>query len=317
MDRRAFIGCLAIPLSTVTQAARKVPRIGVLRWGTPDDGSQARLREALGAKGYREGRNIAIAWRWATRNEDAARHATQLVQSGVDVIVAAPTPAAHAARDATRTVPIVLAGVADPVRSGLVSSLARPGGNITGVSFNFPAVTGKLVQLLKETLPDVTQIAFLAATGDPAAQLFIDEIQSAAQRAGLRVQVVSIDRADEFEDAFSIMARERAQAVIIQPLFTPHARVLAELSQRHRLPLIAPFPSFVRADGLMSYGPSSAAITERTVVYVEKILDGAKPGDLPIEEPTRFEFLVNLKTAGAFGITIPRSVLLRADEVIQ
>ena len=211
MHRRAFIGGLAISLSVATQAARKVPRIGVLRWGTPDDGSQARLREALGAKGYREGRNIAIDWRWATRNEDAARHATELVQSGVDVI----------------------------------------------------------------------------------------------------------DRADEFENAFSMMASERAQAVIVQPLFTPHAQALADLAQRHRLPLIAAFPSFVRAGGLMSYGPSSAAITERTVVYVEKILHGAKPGDLPIEEPTRFELHVNLKAARPLGVTIPRSLLVRADEVIQ
>ena len=320
MKRRIFLaGSSALPFVGGVQAqSGRAAHIGFLRWGTPGDDAQAGFGAALGALGYREGQNIVIEWRWATSKDVAARHVAEFVAMGLDLVAASATPAAHALRDAKVSMPIVLAGVADPVASGLVASLARPGGNITGVSNNLPAVAGKRVQLLSETLPKARRIAFLGSKDDPATSLFVAETRSAARTLNLSMQVVAISQPQEFEAALGSMLRERADAVIVQPLFTlGHSRPLADILLRLHLPSISDLRPFAVAGGLMTYGPSRAETWRRAASFVDRVLKGAKPADLPIEEPSSFELVVNLKTAAALGVKIPQSVLLRADEVIE
>jgi putative ABC transport system substrate-binding protein len=238
----------------------------------------------------------------------------------VDVFVAEATPAVQAARNATKTIPIVMAAAADPVGTGFVASLARPGGNITGLSMMMPDLAGKRLELLREVLPGVAHVAFLAHGADPAHRRFLQETQVAAQKLGVQIQPVVVRGPDEFEGAFSAMVRERAGALIVQPFFVivpEQRRRVVDLAARNRLPAISDFREFADAGALMSYGPHRPDHIRRAATYVDKILRGAKPADLPVEQPTRFELVINMKTARALGLTLPQSVLIRADHVIQ
>ena len=319
---RCIVGAVALgvglPGRVAAQPAAKVSRIGVLRWGVPGDGYQTDLTQALAVIGYREDQNIKIDWRWATNRELAQRYAAEMLAMNPDLLVASATPAAQVLRDATRTVPIVLGAAADPVGAGLVASLARPGGNITGVSNNLPAASAKQLQLLRDTLPGLRRVAFLGSTQDRATPLFVAQVEAAAATLGLKLQPALIGQASEFESAVETMLRERAQAVIVQPLFTlGQSGPLAELLMRRKLPSISALRPFAVAGGLMVYGPSSAETFRRAASYVDRVLKGAKPADLPIEEPTTYELVFNLATAKALGVTISQAMRLRADEVIQ
>lgn len=248
----------------------------------------------------------------------AQRHAAELVALKPDLLIGSATPAAAALRGATKTVPIVIAGVADPVGAGLVATLARPGGNITGVSSNLPGMVPKKLQLLGEMVGGLQRVAFLGSTDGPATKVFVERAQVSAKTLGIRMQVVLVSQRAEFEAAADAMVRERAQAVIVQPLFAiSQAGPLVELLVRRKLPCISGVRPFVVAGGLMSYGFSPADAARRTASFVDRVLKGAAPASLPVEEPTTYELALNLKTARVLGIPISQSLRLRADEVVQ
>jgi putative ABC transport system substrate-binding protein len=309
---------LWLPLRGQAQVANRVPRIGVLRWGAPGDEAQVGLTAALRVLGYREGQTLTIEWRFTTRKDQAQAYAAELVALNLDLLVASATPAAEALRDATKSVPIVMATVADPVASGLVTSLARPGGNITGLSTNLPAMVPKQLQLLRETLPGLQRAAFLGSTDDVATKLFVEQAQVAARTLGIRLQPVLISQPREFEAAVDSMHRERAQGVVVQPLFTlSQAAPLAAILQQRQLPSISALRSFVVGGGLMSYGPRRADLWRRSASIIDRVLKGARPDTLPVEEPSTFELLFNLRTAQSLALKVPQKLLLRADEVIE
>jgi putative ABC transport system substrate-binding protein len=238
----------------------------------------------------------------------------------VDVIVTRATPAVQAAKSATSTIPIVMASVADAVGSGFVASLARPGGNITGLTNIMPELAGKRLELLREIVPKLSRVAFLAHGGDPAHRLFIKEAQDAGQTLRMQVNALVIGSPEEIEVAFSAMARERAGALVVQPLFIGnlgYGQRIADLATRNRLPTTSDSRGFADAGGLMSYGPDTLALWRRAPFYVDKILKGSKPADLPVEQPMKFQLVINLKTAKQIGLTIPPNVLARADKVIR
>jgi len=305
-------------MASDAQQPGKVPRVGVLRFGSPPpaDRFAEPFRQGLRELGYIEGQTIIVEYRWAGTSDRAAELAAELVRLKVDVIVAFVTPAAYAAKNATRAIPIVVSA-ADPVGTGLVASLARPGGNITGVSLMLPDLAGKRLELIREALPGVARVAFLAHGAGPAAPLFIRETQVAAQKLGVRIQPVIVEGPEEFEGAFSAMRREQAGALIVQPIFTEHRQRIVALAAKNRLPTISDPREFADAGGLMSYGPNLREIYRRAATYVDKILKGTKPADLPVDQPTRFEMVINMKTAKALGLTFPPSILIRADQVIQ
>jgi putative ABC transport system substrate-binding protein len=312
---------LAGPRVADAQSLMPVPRIGVLRFagGSGENAEfMGSIRQGLRELGYVEGKNIAIEWRFAEgRRDRAATFAGELVRLRVALIVTSGTPAAEAARSATRSIPIVLASVADAVGAGFVASLAHPGGNITGLSLNFPETAGKQLEWLRQMLPGIARAAFLASTRDPAARLFVDETRRAGEQLGIRIQVLTVGGAEDFDGAFEAMRREHAGALIIQPIFIDQIQRLAELAMRHRLPTASFTREFAEAGTLMAYGPDQRELWRRAAIYVDKILKGAKPRDLPVAEPTKYELVINLKTAKALGLTIPQSVLGRADHVIQ
>jgi putative tryptophan/tyrosine transport system substrate-binding protein len=303
------------------QSLTPVPRIGVLRFAGASGQTDLyveSIRQGLRELGYVEGKNIAIEWRFAEGRKDrAATLAAELVRLRVAVIVTSGTPAAEAAKSATRSIPIVLAGVADAVGSGFVASLAQPGGNITGLSLNFPETAGKQLEWLRQMLPGISRVAFLASNRDPAAPLIVEETRRAGERLGIRLQVLTVGGAEDFDGAFGAMRREQAGALIIQPIFSDQTQRIAELALRNRLPTASFNRGFAEAGALMSYGPDLRELWRRTAIYVDKILKGAKPRELPVAEPTKYELVINLKTAKALGLTIPQSLLGRADAVIQ
>ncbi len=320
MKRRPLLfgGCaLALARGARAQPGGRPRRLGFMRWSAAAPDTQESVRRALGELGYLEEKHISIAWHWVTSTEQAERSSLELVRDGAELIIVSDTPVAHAALKATRTVPIVLGGVADPVGSGLVSNLARPGGNVTGFSWNLPALAGKELELLKEALPPATRFAFLGSAQDPATRLFVENTRDAGTRLGVQAEPVLVRGPDEFAGAFDAMLREKVQGVVIQPLFAPVYQALAGLALRNRLASISAFRSFPDSGGMLAYGPSARARWQRTAVYVDRILRGARPGDLPIEDPRTFDMVINLKTARSLGLTIPQSLLLRADEVIQ
>ena len=299
------------------QPVAKIPRIGMLWFGSPVVGSSPHLeafRQGLRELGYTEGQNIVIETRHA-----AMRLAANLVLSKVDVIVAAGDPAIYAARHATSTIPIVMVAGADPVGSGLVASLARPGGNLTGSSALSPGLSGKRLQLLTEALPGVSRVAVLWNPADPAKALDVRETQAAGQALGVQLQLLEVRGPEEFESAFAAMTRERAEALITlgDPLTLSHRMRIVDLAAKNRLPAMYDVQEFVEAGGLMAYGPSLPDMFRRAAASVDKILKGAKPSTLPVEQPMKFELIIDLKTAKALGLTIPQSVLFLADQVIQ
>lgn len=323
MKRRAALALaiaagVAAVMTARAQSPIRVPRIGVLRWGQPDDEGHRGLTQALAAIGYREGSTIRIEWRFAQTRELAALHAAELVAQAPDLLVASATPAGRALRDATRTIPIVLATSADPVGAGLVPSLAQPGGNITGVSNNLTAIVPKQVELLREMLPGLQRVAFLGSSEDVATPRFIEQFRAGTERLGLVRQEILAAGAAEFPAALDAVVRARSQAVIVQPLFAlGNPRPLAEMLTQRRLPSASGLLPFVVGGGLMAYGPNRADSWRRSASYIDRVLKGARPASLPIEDPTTFELGINQRTARALGITVPRSLLARADEVAE
>jgi ABC-type uncharacterized transport system substrate-binding protein len=310
------LALLAAPLAGEAQPAGKIPRIGILRQGSPPDPLVEAFRQGLRELGYVEDRNISIEYRWAEgRNERIPGLAADLVRLRVDLIFAGGIETL-AAKDHTATIPIVMPVAADPVGAGLVASLARPGGNVTGLAFLSEEMPGKWMELVREVLPRVSRVAVLWHT--EADQLRVSD--AAARSLGVRVQPLKVERSNDLGTAFVEAQRNRAEAVIVlaSPFFYAHRARLVELAAKHRLPAMYHQREFVvDSGGLMSYGPNLRDLFRRAATYVDKILKGAKPGDLPIEQPTKFELVINLKTAKALGLTIPPSILARADEIIQ
>ena len=303
---------LAAPLAAYAQQTGKLWRIGYLGASSPAtrpfiDAFQQGLREL----GYVDGRNIVIEYR-----SDAA----DLVRLKVDVLVASTNPRAVAAKSATATIPIVMVNVADPVQIGLVASLARPGGNVTGLSRIDSELIGKNLELLAETVPGVSRVALLSDPVNPAHPILVARAKQAAQSLGLQLlKIVETREPSELETAFSSMAKERVTALLVVAggmLAGQYTRI-ADLALRNRLPSMSGSSLYPGAGGLMSYAPSSVAPYRRAATYVDKILRGAKPADLPVEQPTEFHLVINLKTAKALGLTVPPSLLLRADQVIE
>jgi putative ABC transport system substrate-binding protein len=328
MDRRAFVTgsltLLAAPLAAEGQQKAKVPRIGVLLPGNPARAaSNPRMQafyQALRDLGWVEGQNVAFERRHAEDQFDRLTDlAIELARLNVDVIVTASTPPAKAARAATGTIPIVMMDPGDPVASGLVASLARPGGNVTGISSVAPDLAAKRLEMLKGALPKVSRVAILFNAAIPPAEVAMKEMTAAAVVLGLQVQSVSVLGPKGFDDAFGMITRERADGLIVfaDPLTFSHQGVIVNFAMKTRIAALFAAKEFVDIGGLMSYGPSYPGMFRRGAYYVDKILKGAKPADLPVEQPTKFELVINLKTAKALGLTIPPSLLLRADEVIQ
>jgi ABC-type uncharacterized transport system substrate-binding protein len=329
MNRRTFLcgltlATLAVPLVAEAQQATKVPRIGYLmvdQAANPD--LHEAFRQGLRDLGYVEARNLVIEYRDAKgKFERLPALAAELVALKVDVIVAGGTPHALAAQQATRTIPIVLTGAGDPVTSGLVTSLARPGGNVTGLSNLRPDLVGKCLEQLKQAVPGVSHVAVLWQPGGRSERTekdMLKEAEVAGRALGVRLQFVEARGPADFDRAFSDMTRARAGALTVLPstMLNNERRRLVDLAAKNQLPAVYAIREAVDAGGLMSYGPNGADMYRRAATYVDKILKGAKPTDLPVEQPTKFELVINLKTAKALGLTIPHALLLRADEVIQ
>jgi len=331
MDRRAFIGSLAggllaVPLAARAQQAAKVPRIGYLSANSmvasPPNLHEA-FRQGLRDLGYVEGRNVVIEYREAEgKFERLPGLAADLIALNVDVIVAPTTVAALAAKQVTRTLPIVFFGATDPVTGGLVDSLARPGGNVTGLAGFSPELVGKCLEVLKQAVPGASRVAILWQPGSGGERTEKDTLKGAevaAQALGVRLQLVEARGPADIDRAFSDMTREGARALTVWTsamLLHERSRLVA-LAAKHRLPAVYTFREVVHAGGLMSYGHNQADLNRRAATYVDKILKGARPGDLPVEQPTKFELVVNLKTARTLGLTIPPSLLQRADQVIE
>jgi putative ABC transport system substrate-binding protein len=306
--------------SVSAQPRPGVARVAFLEGATLEPSFWQAARDGLREHGYVEGQNLDIIYRSAGGQFDRVPElVAELVRLRVDVILTIGDPVVAAARQVTNTVPIVMAGAGDPVGRGFVASLARPGGNITGISNLAVALTGKWLELAKEVVPRISRVAILRNGGNPTHALFWAEAQTAAQGLGLTVYSAEVRGPADFEHAFVSMAQERVGAVVVlaDPMLGSHRTRLAELSAKHRLASIAPFRENAESGGLISYGPSLRANFRRAASYVDRILKGAKPAELPVEQPTTFDLFVNLKTARALGLTIPPSLLLRADQVIE
>jgi putative tryptophan/tyrosine transport system substrate-binding protein len=326
VNRREIVtllgGAAIWPTAATAQQLRKVPRIGVLLAGTPASFStRARaFLKGLQEHGYVEGRTIAIEWRWAQdKVERLPELAAELVGLNVDALVTGGTPAAKALKSATRTIPIVMAIIGDPVAAGLVDSIARPGGNATGFSIVAPDLSGKRLQLLKEIIPGISSVAVMSNVANPQSQIELNEMQIGARTLGLRLQSIQISAEASLENAFEKGTSARVQALIVLTdavLYSQRGRIVA-LAAANRLPAMYFFREFVQEGGLMSYAPSDTDLFRRAATYVDKVLKGTNPGDLPVEQPTKFELVINLKTAKALGLDVPPTLLARADEVIE
>ncbi|HKZ05459.1 MAG TPA: ABC transporter substrate-binding protein [Methylomirabilota bacterium] len=317
---------LAVPLVSAAQPPTRVPRLGYLSLNVTagDPRPREAFRQALSDLGYTDGKNLVIEYRDAAGNpERLPALARELVALKVDVILSASgTASALAAKQATTTIPVVFAAVGDPVGERLVASLARPGGNVTGLAVNSPELGSKSLELLKQAIPGATRVALLFkpdAMPEHARKERLNAWEAAARTLGLQLRVLEARAAEDLERAFSDMARGGTDAVTVvaTPLFDSHRRRLAELAARHRIPAVYTFKSYVESGGLMSYGPEIPDLFRRAAAYVDKILKGATPGDLPVEEPIKFELVINRKTARTLGLTIPPALLQRADHLIE
>ena len=318
------LGLLLAPLPSDAQQPGKVPRLGVVvpaEPASPEEPNIAAFRQALRDLGYVEGQTIAVEYRYAHGELERMREfAAELVGLTVDVIVAGSGPAALAAKHATQTIPIVMAGVGDPVGIGLVASLAQPGGNVTGLSLLLgEGFAGKWVELLTHADPKVSRVTYLRDPANPSTALYVPDLQRATHALGLTFQVLEVRELEQLDGVFAALSREPGSALIVmgEPRFFPHRSRIPALAAMHRLPAIYTFRVFVDAGGLMSYGVSLSAMWRRAAYYVDRILKGTKPADLPVERPTKFELILNLKTAQALGLTIPPILLIQADEVIR
>jgi putative tryptophan/tyrosine transport system substrate-binding protein len=325
MRRREFIaglgGAAAWPVvARAQQSPRKIRRLGVLMPGAPPDplveAMQGRFREL----GYVEGRDISFEFRWAEgKFERLNQLATELADLKVDVITAFSTPAAIAAKKATTTIPIVFSAVGDPVGTGVVSNLARPGGNVTGFSMLATELAAKRLEILEEIVPNLSPLAMFWNDTNPSMVLSASQSQSAAAKLGVTIQSIGVHDLTGFESAFASVESGRVLGLLtlIDPFTREHRQRIVDFAAQRQLPAIYDAREFVDSGGLISYGPNLLAIQLRVVEYVDKIFKGAKPGDLPVEQPTKFELVINLKTAKALGLTVPPSLLARADEVIE
>jgi putative tryptophan/tyrosine transport system substrate-binding protein len=327
MDRRTFIGVvaggiLAAPLGSVAQPAGKTVRIGRLSplSAEADVPLLAAFRRGMRDLGWVEGEKFLIETRYADGNPNRLPEiAAELVRQRIDVILAGSNPGALAAKNAAGMIPIVMVTTADPVGGGLVASLARPGGNLTGVTALGQGLSAKRLELLKEAVPGVTRVAVLTNPASPNTGPFVKESAGIARALGVQLQLVEAHDPSEFETAFATMSTQHAGGLMVlaDVTFITHRKRIVQLAAISRLPAVYGERDFVDAGGLMFYGASLTDMYRRAAVYVDKILKGAKPADLPVEQPTKFELVINLKTAKALGITIPQSLVQRADEVIQ
>jgi putative ABC transport system substrate-binding protein len=325
VDRRSFItllsGAAIWPVAARAQQPAKLPTIGFLGSGTAAAQSQwtAAFVQRLRELGWSEGRNVAIEYRWAEgRSERFAEIAAEFVRLKVDVVLTHNTPPVLEAKRATSLIPIVFATAGDPVGSGIVASLARPGGNVTGLSSQQPDTAGKRLELLRELVPGLHRLGILTDVGNPYAALDVNEVRGAARTLGLEVDTFEIRRAEDIVPAFEALeGRAQALYVLTVPLLFANRVRINTLALATRLPTMHGVREYVEAGGLLSYGPNWPHMWSRAADYVDKILRGAKPADLPVEQPTKFELVINLKTAKALGLAIPESFLLRANEVIE
>ena len=328
VSRSAAVVCLVFLLASLGTAAaqrpEKPPRVGYLSWGShSDDGRQRRFdafRQALRELGYVEGLNVLIESRWAEGGYDRLPALlADLVRLKVDVIVTLGGAATKAAQQATRTIPIVMTAVNDPLGSGLVSSLAHPGGNVTGTSLMAPDVVGKQLEVFKAMVPKASRVALLRNPDNPASQLQLREAEAAAQALAMRLQTLEARVPQEIERAFAAMTLERASGLVVltDAIFTNQRRQIAQLAAEKRLPAVYGHSEHATAGGLITYSPNLFDLERRAATFVDKILKGAKPGDLPVEQPTKLELIINLKAAKAIGLTIPPSLLQRADQIID
>jgi putative ABC transport system substrate-binding protein len=316
------LGVLVAPLIVDAQQPTKTPRIGVLHVGAPAAVSQLveAFKQGLREHGYVEGQNIVVERRFGeARTERISEVAAELVRLKVDVIVVGTDAGIAAVKRQTQTIPIVMANSTDPVGTGFVASLAHPGGNITGLSTMSPELSAKRLEILKEAIPGLSRVAVMWYPDARGAVLDYKETEGAARSLRLQLQSVEVSGADDFNRAFSALTTGRAEALIVAPapLFFTSRGQIASLAQKNRLPSMGAVRDFAEAGGLMTYGPNPAERWRRAATYVDKILKGAKPGDLPVEQPTKFELVINLKTAKALGLAMPQSLLRRTDHVIQ
>jgi ABC-type uncharacterized transport system substrate-binding protein len=327
MNRRRFMGqiagmFIAVPFAADAQQTAKLWRIGYLAAGPrpPDGAPPAALRQALHEFGYMDGQNVVYLGKWAeSRSEQLPSLATELAGLKVDLIVTVGWKGARTLKQVTSTIPIVFVGSGDPVAAGLIASLSRPGGNLTGVSDQSSDLSAKRLELLRDAAPKAARIAILWNADDLAMTLRYQEIEKAAHVLHVALQPLGVREPEDFDLAFTAMTREPPDALVLvtDVLTSLNRRRILEFATAHSIPAIYEYGFLVREGGLMSYGPDIDDMNRRAAVYVDRILRGSKPGDMPVEQPTRYYLLVNLKTAKALGLTIPQSLLLRADEVIQ
>ncbi len=317
-------GAVVLPLRSFAQQQGKVWRVGFLsqrnRPISLDADIFGAFRQGMRELGYVEGKNLVIEWRFAdSQYERLPGLALELAQMKMDVLVAGGNDAPLAMQKATTTIPIVMANASDPVGSGLIKSLGRPGGNITGLTTISYDLGPKRLEMLLGMVPKLSRVAVLVNPANTVHGRSLKQVQAVAQKLGVKILPVKTQTAPEIEDAFSVMARDNARAVIVErdAVFNQQVRQIAELAMKHRLPSIAGIREYVEAGGLMSYGPNNVDGFRRAATYVDKIFKGAKAGDLPVEQPTKFELFINRKTAKALGLTIPQSLLISADKVIE
>jgi len=323
MNRRVFLSAvtgslLAVPLAAEAQPAGKIYRLGFLRGGPPLEAYVEGLRQGLRERGYVDGQNVVVEYRSTDGGFDQLpRLAEELVRSKVDIILASAAPAALAAKKTTASVPIVFVGIYDPVEIGLVPNLVRPGGNMTGLATNVIDFAGKRLELLRGIVPKLRRVAVIWQPANPSNANQLKGAQVAARTLGVQLMPVSVQEPNDFDSAFTTVRGTDGVLMLESPFFTTHRARLAELALRSRLPAVYGQKEYVEAGGLISYGTDFQDLWRRAATYVDKIFKGVSPGDLPIEQPTKFELFINLKTAKALGLTIPPSLLQRADQVIE
>jgi putative ABC transport system substrate-binding protein len=328
IERRAVLAVLALGLVSAPSVARAQQSTRPFRIGFLEAGSRSAnqhfadaFRSGLRELGYVEGQNVIVEERWADgKVETFPALLNELIQLKMDVIVPASSAGAVAAKKVTASIPIVFVGVTDPLGLGLVESLARPGSNLTGLSLAFAeGFAGKWIELLKEAVPHASRVVVLRSAQAQANASMTGEIQAAAARLGVKLTSAQVNGVDEFDAAFATMTKNNPGGLIVltDPMTLRHRTRIVELANTHRLPAMYTFEEFARVGGLMAYGPSVREMFRRAATYVDRILKGAKPADLPVEQPTKFELVINMKTAGALGLKMPPSLLLRADKVIQ
>ena len=311
---------LVVPCSSEAQSSGKFALVGVLYPGGQPLGPVEAFRDGLRERGYVEGRNLKLEWRFAEgHDERLPRLARELVDLKVDAIFAVNTQAAQAAKGTSQTIPIVIARVADPVRTGLVASLARPGGNVTGLTSITDELAGKRVQLLREALPKAQRVAVVWNSGNPGLAITLQETEAASLQFGLKVQALPVRSANDLPKVFEAITKGHADVVVVldDVLITSHKQQIMGWATKSHLPVVSIYREFAEAGALLAYGPSIRDMYRRAAYFVDKILKGTKPGELPVEQPTQFELVINLKAVKTLGLTIPQSLVARADEIVQ